>query len=189
MATSKKEEAAVKTVNMDDGTIVEFAGKRKMLKTSTVDEAAGTVKTRLDFVNGEVRFFSIPQSLLLKFAAHGAEQKLGDEIAGVDDVEDCILAVDSLLDRLHKGEWSQKRDNNGLSGTSILARALAESSKKPMEQIRAFLGKLSQAEKMALRNNPSIKPIVDRLEAEKQSAKKVQVDTEALLQGLTGDAS
>jgi len=41
----------------------------------------------------------------------------------------------------------------------------------------------SQQEKMALRTSPKLKPIVDRLEAEKAS-KGAKVDTEALLASL-----
>ena len=78
---STKTETQVETVTMTDGRVVDFAGKRKLLKESSVS-ADGKVQVRLDFRNGETRLFTLPDSLLTKFAAHGAEQKLGDEIAG-----------------------------------------------------------------------------------------------------------
>ncbi len=190
MATEKKPETVIETVTMKDGAIVEFAGKRKLLKESTVD-ADGTVKTRLNFRNGEFRLFTIPPALLGKFAAHGAEQKLGDEIAGVDDVEDCVLAVDELIDRLYSGEWGVARQAGGMAGTSILLRALVEHTGKTPEQIKAFLAgnpsaippvpAKTQAEKVALRSNPKIKPIIERLEAEKAAKGTAKVDTDALL--------
>jgi len=169
----------IETVTMTDGRIVDFAGKRKLLKESQVTPE-GKVQVRLDFRNGETRLFTIPDSLSAKFAAHGAEQKLGDEIAGLEDVGDCVLAVDELIDRLYNGEWGVKREASGMAGTSTLLRALVEHTGKTVEQIKAFLAGKTQAEKVALRNNPKIKPIVQRIEDEK-AAKKTNVDTDALL--------
>lgn len=181
---SARTETQVETVTMTDGRLVDFAGKRKLLKESSVN-ADGKVQVRLDFRNGETRLFTLPDALLNKFAAHGAEQKLGDEIAGLTDTEDCVLAVDELIDRLYNGEWSVKREANGMAGTSVLVRALVEHTGKTVEQIKQFLNGKSQAEKVALRNNPKIKPIVERIEAEKAS-KKANVDTDAMLGELEG---
>jgi hypothetical protein len=181
---SKRDKIVYTTVKMDDDRVVEFAGKRKMLKTSLFN-SDGSIAVRLDFVNGETRTFSLPEVLLGKFAAHGAEQKLGDEIAGLDDVEDCILAVDQLAERLSTGEWGIKREGSGLAGTSILARALVEHSKKTPEAVKDFLSRKSHAEKVALRANAALAPIIARLESEKTSTKKKStVDTEALLDEL-----
>lgn len=182
-----KTETQVETVKMADGRVVDFAGKRKLLKESSVN-ADGKVQVRLDFRNGETRLFTLPDNLLTKFAAHGAEQKLGDEIAGLNDVEDCVLAVDELIDRLYNGEWSIKREANGMAGTSVLVRALVKHTGKTVEQIKQFLNGKSQAEKVALRNNPKIKPIVERIEAEKaeKASKKANVDTDAMLGELEG---
>lgn len=184
MAT--REQAQYTEVQMDDGSTVKFAGKRKLLKSSTIED--GKVVVRLDFLNGEVRTFELPEALLLQFAAHGAEQKLGDEIAGLEDVEDCVLAIDELTDRLGKGEWGVKREASGLAGTSILARAMIEMTGKSADAIKEFLAGKTQAEKVALRANPRIQPIVLRLEAEKaakgKGKAKAQVDTDAMLNEL-----
>jgi hypothetical protein len=181
-----KPETKITTVTMTDGRTVDFAGKRKMLKESFVDDA-GKVAVRLDFVNGQTRSYTLPDSLMIKFAAHGAEQKLGDEIAGLTDVDDCVLAVDQLIERLTGPEgWNVAREGNGLAGTSVLARALAEAKSKPIEVVREFLKSKSQAEKIALRNNPAIKPIVERIEAEKANKAGANVNTDALLDELNG---
>ena len=179
-----KAETAVETVTMQDGRIAEFAGKRKLLKES-LQSPEGKVQVRLDFRNGETRLFTLPDNLLAKFAAHGAEQKLGDEIAGLADVDDCVIAIDELIDRLYNGEWGVKRESNGMAGTSVLVRALVEHTGKTVEQIKTFLSGKTQAEKVALRNNPKVKPIVERIEAEKAS-KGSKVDTDALLGELEG---
>jgi hypothetical protein len=176
--------SAVETIKLSDGREVDFVGKRKLLKETLIDEH-GKVAVRLDFRNGETRTFHLPHDLMAQFAGHGAEQKLGDETAGVDDVDDMVIAVDELIDRLHRGEWSTRREGSGFAGTSVLLRALVEYSngKRSIEQVKEFLKGKSQAEKMALRNSPKVKPIVERLEAEKLS-KGSKVDTDALLSDL-----
>lgn len=180
MAATKKTETQIETITMTDGRVVDFAGKRKLLKESSVS-AEGKVQVRLDFRNGETRLFTIPDNMLNKFAAHGAEQKLGDEIAGLDAVEDCVLAVDELINRLYDGDWSVKRESNGMAGTSVLIRALVEHTGKTVEQIKQFLSGKTHADKVALRNNPKIKPVVERIEAEKAAKGAGKVDTDAML--------
>jgi hypothetical protein len=179
-ATSKKARD-VEAITMQDGRTVEFVGKRKLLKETLIDGSEVTV--RLDFRNGETRTFTVPDSLLLQFAGHGAEQKLGDETAGTEDVDDMVLDVDALLNRLNAGEWSMRREGGGMAGTSVLLQALMEFSGKDTEDIRAFLKEKSQAEKLALRMSAQLKPIVEKIEAAK-AAKSAHVDTDALLAGL-----
>lgn len=182
--TAKKTEYT--DVAMDDGTTVKFPGKRKLLKSSTVSKDGFTLKTRFDFRNGEVRVFTIEANndLFSKFAAHGVEQKIGDEIAGLDDIEDMILAVDTIMERLEAGEWAAKRESSGLAGTSVLARALIQSTGKTAAVIKEFLKGKTNAEKLALRQNPKIAPIVAEIEAKKNKKEKEAVDTDALLEEL-----
>ena len=185
-------EPQVTTVKMSDDRLVDFAGKKQMLKESFVT-ADGKVQVRLDFRNGETRLYTVPDALMLKHAAHGAEQKLGDEIAGLKkadgsdaDIEDKILAIDELVDRLYGGEWNTRKESSGMAGTSVLIRALCELYSKPVEAIKTFLKDKSQAEKMALRNNAKVKPIVERLEAERVAKAGSKVDSDGLLAGLEG---
>jgi len=184
-ATSKKE-PNVTEVTMDDGTVVTFPGKRRLLKSSTISEDGFTVETRFDFVNGEFRIFKIEadNKLFAKLAAHGAEQKIGDEIAGLDDIEDAILAVDNLMDRLKEGKWQAERESSGLAGTSILARALIKQSGKSAQVVKEFLKGKTNAEKLALRNNPAIAPIIAELEKNRKKKVKEAIDTDSLLEEL-----
>lgn len=167
----------VEKVTMTDGKVVEFAGKRKLLKESIID-AEGT-RVRLDFRNGQTRTFVIPADLKERFAAHGAEQKLGDATAGETDIDDMVLSVDDLIARLGKGEWNVVREGGGFAGTSILMQALVKLSGKTPEVVKAFLGSKTAAEKAALRASPSVKPVIDQIEAEKAAGSGV--DTKALL--------
>lgn len=167
-------------VTMSDGSVVEFNKKQKLVKTSTIGED-GTISTRLDFSNGQTRNFTMPPSLVSRFAAHGAEQKLGDAIAGETDVNDAVESVDDLIARLSNGEWNITRAAGAFSGTSVLIQALIEVSGKTVEDIRSFLANKSQAEKIALRRSDKLRPTIGRLEAEKASKSKNAVDTDSLL--------
>lgn len=180
MANAKTEYT---NVTMTDGRVVAFAGKRKLNKTATVSDDGFTVSVRLDFVNGETREFAIEANapLFAKFAAHGAEQKIGDEIAGLEDVEDAVMAVDELLDRLNAGEWAAKREKTGLAGASVLAKALVKHSGKTIEQVKQFLSGKSSKEKLALRSNAAIAPIIAELEANKKVKEKEVIDTDSML--------
>lgn len=166
-------------VAMSDGTTVHFNKKQKLVKTSTIE--GNNVNVRLDFVNGEVRNFAISPELLARFAAHGAEQKLGDAIAGETEIGDAVESVDDLLTRLNNGEWTITRSAGAFAGTSILIQALVEVSGKSVEDIRAFLSNKTQAEKLALRRSEKLKPAIERLEAAKASKSTNAVDTGALL--------
>lgn len=180
VAAKVKRETEYTTVTMDDGRIVEFPGKRRMQKTSN-ETADGDLQVRLDFINGETRLFTLHPDLIGKFAMHGAEQKLGDEISGLDDVDDAIMAIDDLMDRLNTGEWSIKRESSGLAGASVLARALIELTGKHATAVKADLKSLSQAEKNALRDHPKLKPIIQKLEEGKKKKPATVHDSEALL--------
>jgi len=172
-------EATAKTpVTMTDGRVVEFSTKQKLDKTSTIE--GNSVTTRLDFRNGETRSFSIPPELLTRFAAHGAEQKLGDAIAGEEATEDGVLAVDDLIAQLTAGEWSVRRKAGAFAGTSVLIQALVSVSGKSVEDIRAYLSNKTQEEKLALRRSAKIAPVIAEIEAAKPK-KASTVDTDSLL--------
>lgn len=172
-AGKTKAKPEVEKVQMEDGREVEFAGKRKLLKEAVFTDGE-LPSVRFDFRNGKSRIYQIIPALVAQFAAHGASQKIGDETAGEDDVDDMLLAVEEIISRLSgdSPEWTVKREGGGFGGVSVLLRALVEHSQssanpKTEEQVKAWLKPKSHGEKMALRQHPPIKVIVDRLEAEK----------------------
>src|SRR5438094_6048865 len=87
----KKSRTEITEVSMKDGRKVGFAGKRKMVKETLIDETKvlvdgntvtleeGAVKVRMNFRNGHTITFSPPVALVAKAVGHGIEQKLGDE--------------------------------------------------------------------------------------------------------------
>lgn len=181
-APAKKAKAEVESVTMKDQRVVGFAGKKKMLKEVLVE--GDQVSVRFDFRNGETVTFPVPSQHRLYAMGHGYSQKLGDSVAGETDVDDMYLGVRETGERLEGGDWAAVREGGGFGGTSVLLRALVEFSGKTAEEIRAFLKDKSQAQKMALRGSAKLKPIVDRMEAEKLAKGTANIDTDALLGGL-----
>lgn len=179
-------------VQMEDGRVVEFAGKRKLLKDVLIpgitESYEGPTAVRFDFRNGKTRTYQLHQKLVWQFAAHGASQKIGDETAGEDDIDDMVLAVDDIIERLSgdSPEWTAKREGGGFGGVSILMRALMEHSGKDEATVKAFLKPKTHAEKMALRAHAPIAAIVKRLEDEKvaKAAGAAKVNAGELLAAL-----
>lgn len=196
-AAGKKAKPEVIKVKMSDDREVSFAGKKRMLKTSLVpgvDGYEGPLGVRFDFRNGDHFTFHIPHSLIPKFAAHGAEQKLGDQGAGYkeNELDDMILDIKDLAERLGSGDldsWSKEREGGGgFAGTSILIRALSEFKNQPTEQVRAWLKDKTPDQKKAMRADKRLQPIVRRLEDE-DAAKASHVDTDALFGELDAQAA
>lgn len=205
VAPAKKPKAEVVAVAMKDGRVVGFAGKRKMVKETLIDDSKiiydgdtvtmqqGAIRTRLDFRNGETRMFDWPIKLIPRSAGHGGEQKLGDETAGEENVEDMVIAVDDLTGRLSQGEWNVPREEGGFSGASVVIQALMEASGKDLESVKAFLQKklddakaknekLSRKELYDSFRNPNSKTgkIIKRIE-EERLAKSAKLDADAAL--------
>lgn len=141
-----EKETNVTSVTLTDGRTVDFAGKRQMIKRGDVEK--GTVT--FDFINGETRTFDIPESLLMRCAVHGASQKIGDDVAGVKEVDDMVTAVDAMIERLNKGEWGATREaGDSFAGASIVIRAICEVTGKSVEEVKAFLEGKIEASKDA----------------------------------------
>lgn len=172
------------SVTLTDGRVVGFTPKQKVLRNYTVDEATGVIVVTLDFRNGETRSFEVPGSLILKFAAHGAVQKLGDAVTSEENEDDAIAALDDLMGRLAKGEWTAARAKGEFAGVSTLIRALVEVTGKPVEAIKAYLENKSAKEKTALRKSDRLAPVIAKLEAGKPKKAADVIDTDSLFAEL-----
>lgn len=194
--TEAKKTTVVNKVMMKDGRPVEFVGNRRMLKDYGVE--GDSIFVRFDFANGETLKYLIPVSspIVADAAGHGFSQKGGDSAAGEENVDDMVISVDDTMKRVVAGEWNAKREGGGFSGAGVVVRALAEHTKKTIDEIKAFIeGKIKAAEAKgekltrqqlyaALRATPAIKVIIDRLEAE--ANKGSAAAGEELIAGLTG---
>lgn len=213
-AAVKKPKAEVTLVKMNDGREVGFAGKRKVLKDTVIDESKvsidkdgvylsnGAVAVRMDFRNGVTKLFPLSTSLLAKFAGHGGEQKFGDELATSAaeplSPEDMVLAVEDLNQQVNvDGNWSAVREGGGgFAGASVVVLAIAEASGKAVEAVKVFLqGKLDAAkaknEKLSRKDlydsfrNPNTKVgKIIKRMEEERLAKDSKVDADAALAEL-----
>lgn len=156
-----------RTVTMDDGRVVDFPGKTRLIKT-TNKSPEGVLTVRLDFENGETRLATLRPDMLADFALHGASQKLGDEISGIEEIEDAIEAIDQLIQRLDAGQWNTARQpGSGMAGASVLAKALVKVTGQPISVVRDYLAKQDNKVKAALRLEPKVAAEIKALEAEK----------------------
>jgi hypothetical protein len=195
-------------VVMTDGRKVSFAGKRKVVKETVLDESkiavegdvmqvqAGAISLRMDFRNGETRLMALPLSLLARFAGHGAEQKYGDELATTADKplteEDMVLAIDDLNAQIQSGKWGAGRASSGgggVSGASIVVQAICEATGKDLATVKAYLQKKLDADEGLTRRalydsfrvaGTKTGVIIKRLE-EAKLAKTAKVDADEAL--------
>lgn len=191
-------DTAIQTVKMEDGSIRDFPGKRRVQK-ETVIAANGSILTTVYFINGSIRQFTPPASLITRFAAHGIDQKLGDSYAGLEAIEDCVLAVDELLDALNQGKWSVGREGGGssMAGASVLLEALALrmaalGKNTTTVQLREYLANKTQAEKISMRNTDALRPYIQKVEEARHAqkiAKGKVPDADRLLAELDDEIS
>ena len=128
---------------------------------------------------------------------HGLKQKLVDAAAISRDTTTgraaTIItkfdAVREIFDRITGAggkapSWNKSRAGGAGGQGGLLARAIARYKSVPVEAARAYLDRLTDAQKQALRVDPRIATIINDLRAE--SAKPAGIDTDALLGGLDG---
>ena len=175
------------SVTSTEGKVYEFSQRAKVKKDSYI-APDGTIVTKFVFRNGQVREAALARdsALFAKAAAHGMDQKYGDEFAGLDDVEDCIEAFDNLSARIGRGEWSEKRVSDGMAGTSLLVRALAEVSGATVESIKAKLSTVDAKQKQALSRQTKVATVISRLKAERDAKKGKVEDADAALASFLG---
>lgn len=141
---SEKSKTVYTPVQMSDGRTVQFAGKKKVLKETLIDESKmelagdilqilpGAISIRMDFVNGSTMTIPIPLSQIARTCGHGAEQKFGDELASPADKplspEDMIQAIEDLNAIYQKGEWGKGRGEGGgaVAGANAVVQAVLE---------------------------------------------------------------
>lgn len=190
-ASKPKKKATVYTdVKLEDGREVKFAGTRKMQKK--YEETPEGVKATFDFVNGATRSITIgPDSkLIATLVGHGLVQKIGDETATTADVDDMVLEVEAMIQRLASGEfYAERAAGDGFSGASVVLKALVEVTGLSLEAVKANIEKKLAATEGLTRKalydsfrNPNSKTgvVIARLEQEKL-AKSAKIDADAEL--------
>ena len=154
----------------------------------------------LTFRHGEVlrlRPDSLAPEIQRAAMIHGVKQKLLDAAAISRDtttgraatIATKYEAVREIFDRItgENPSWNKPRAGGAGGQGGLLARAIARYKNVPVEAAKAYLDRLTDAQKQALRVDPRIATIINELRAE--SAKPAGIDTDALLGGLDGGFS
>jgi len=131
---------------------------------------------KLNFATGEVVELDankLSPEIREQAMMHGLKQKLVDAAAISRDpetgrsvtVEAKCEAVKAVYKRLQEGQWNKQREaGDGVSG-GLLFRAMCKimEGKKSPEFVKSWLEGKSDAEKVALRNQPQVKAAIDSL--------------------------
>lgn len=133
---------------------------------------------------------TLAADIVTQLTAHGFKQKVADAAAIERDPEtgrpatpaSKIARMRAVFERLVAGEW--RATGEGGVGGGLLFRALCElyDGTKTPEAIREYLAAKSDKQKAALRLNPKVAPIIERLRAEAGSGS--EIDSDALLDEL-----
>ena len=131
---------------------------------------------------------------------HGLKQKLVDAAAISRDtatgraatIATKYDAVREIFDRItgaggEAPSWNKPRAGGAGGQGGLLARAIARYKNVEVAAAKAYLDRLTDAQKQALRVDPRIATIINELRME--SAKPAGIDTDALLGGLDGEFS
>lgn len=161
MANTNKQTPAIAVAITDNGAPVQTTIQHKLLT--------------LAFSNGDslqIDTATLNEDILSQAIAHGLKQKLVDAAAISRDptngraasIELKHNSVKEVLERLLAGEWNKRREGGGNAG-GLLFRALCVmyDGRKTVEDIKAYLEKLSDKEKAALRKNPKVATVIDSL--------------------------
>lgn len=152
----------------------------------------------LTFRHGEILRIH-PESLVPEIQRtallHGLKQKLVDAAAISRDtatgraatIVTKFDAVKEIFDRItgENPSWNKPRAGGTGGQGGLLARAIARYKGVEVSAAKAYLDRLTDAQKQALRVDPRIAAVINELRAE--SAKPAGIDTDALLGGLDGD--
>lgn len=171
MATTKKDIEA--TVGDDGALILEF-------------RHGETLRLHPETLNPEIQ-----RAAML----HGLKQKLVDAAAISRDtatgraatIVTKYDAVKEIFDRItgaggETPSWNKTRAGGAGGQGGLLARAIARYKNVEVTAAKAYLDRLTDAQKQALRVDPRIATIINELRLE--SAKPAGIDTDALLGGL-----
>jgi len=173
-----------------------------MTTTATKKDIEATVTDggtlTLEFRHGEtltLRPEALTPEIQRAAMLHGLKQKLVDAAAIARDtatgraatIQTKFDAVKEIFDRItgENPSWNKPRAGGAGGQGGLLARAIARYKNVALEQAKAYLDRLTDAQKQALRVDHRIAAVINELRLE--TAKPAGIDTDALLSGLGGD--
>lgn len=125
---------------------------------------------------------------------HGIIQKVSDAAALGKDAtpSDKFQAMKAVADRLIAGNWNKPAGETGAPVQGLIwmayrevMQSLAAKQKKTVtdEKLRELYDAKSRADQLALRTNPEISKVIERIKSERATNSNV-IDTDALLAEL-----
>ena len=133
----------------------------------------------------EVFFAELVPDLQHHAMAHGFNQTLGDAFSqakGDSDVAEALFLA--RWETLKGGEWGKRGSGGGSVQADLdLAKALAEVTKRPLEEAQERVREEDEAWKKARRKHPAVAEVLARLAYERKAekAEQAEVSTEDLL--------
>lgn len=150
----------------------------------------------LNFSNGkelEVDVTKLSAEIIQHATLHGLKQKLVDAAAIARNtetgqeatIEDKYAAVKTVFDRITSanGTWNAVREGEAKVAGGIFLRAMMEMTSKPKDEMQTALEALSKEQIAALKKNPRVVDIMQRMEREALKDDKTGDDLLALLAG------
>jgi len=139
----------------------------------------GTTLT-LNFANGkelQIDTTTLHAEIVQQAILHGLKQKLVDAAAIARDtttgktatIEDKFQAVKTVFDRLTSAtpSWNAVREGEAKQQGGLFVRALMELTNKSREEVQASIESYTKEQVAALKKNPRVLTIIQRLEREK----------------------
>lgn len=152
--------------------------KKIFRKAWDEDKGIVTLSTN-DTDRREFRLDNLSEEIRRRLELHGLTQKLSDATAkeAGTSIAEKWEAIKEVWATLLSGEWSMKREGQG----TMLLRALCEAyPHRTRDDLKTWLDARTNAERTALTRSDRIKPIIDRMIAERSS----DIDTDAMLDEL-----
>ena len=176
MTTVKKSNV----VAMKDGREVDFGQRGKLKKQANVSGEGAERKATItvDCINGDTHEFSFDAShpLFWEFAMHGVSQKITDSITKAEDLEDVSFGVQNQIERLVRGDWSQRSSDGSVRGFSDLLEALRrikgfELESAELAALKKVLSERSEENIKLMKANNGVKAVLATILSEKAAAK------------------
>ena len=153
-----------------------------MAKLASKTVSTEEVKVVLTFSNGTVLSLGVNEvndAMRERLALHGLSQKMGDALAGEDDVNVAIAKVEAITDRLRNGEWA---GSGGGSAGGDLALALSNLLGKELPEVLQQLATKTDDQLKEIKKSPHVKLELSKIKQARLEAKAAESgDLETLL--------
>lgn len=144
------------------------------MRTTLYTYTSTATRAMFAFANGTdiaIDLTALTPEIQHALMVHGLKQKVADGAAIPRDTVtgrsasdgEKITAMKDIANRIIEGEWSARASGGGNAGGLLLRALLEMYPERDAEGIKAFLAGKSDKEKAALRANPRVAAIIERL--------------------------